>query len=168
MSSDSGESHTSAHDENDAEIAYGSNAPDSSVELMSSAEAELPANNAAGEDGQQELDSLDSGSDGLTFATRRASQKEAEEKELLSNLARQSLAEGPGSPDTASIPDDTPSIQVSVHHPTREPRANEPRAPDYLRRGVVSRLRIVRCALTDLLRYSPSSVASPPDSLLPR
>ena len=115
MSSDSGESHTSAHDGNEDDTATGSIAPDPPVELRTSVEADAPIDNdvESGEE-QQELESLDSGSDGLTFARRGGPQNGAGEKQSLSNLARRSLAEVPGSPETASIPDDTPSIQVGM------------------------------------------------------
>ncbi|KAF2647272.1 hypothetical protein K491DRAFT_784831 [Lophiostoma macrostomum CBS 122681] len=113
MSSDSGESPASAHDVHDDEVDSGTIALDAPVELRSSAQVDFSADDAAEEDEQQELESLESGTDGLTFATRRGSQKEAEGKETVSSIARRSLAEIPGSPDTGSIPDDTPSIQGS-------------------------------------------------------
>jgi hypothetical protein len=87
MSSDSGESQSSAHNDNDNDI-----------------QAEE----------QQELGSIDGGGNGLTFATRRRAQEDEEASESASELAIRSAVGRPGSPESTSTPDDTPSIQVGA------------------------------------------------------
>jgi hypothetical protein len=85
MSSDSGESQSSAHNDNDTQA-----------------------------EEQQELGSIDGGGNGLTFATRRRTQEDEEASESASELAIRSAVGRPGSPESTSTPDDTPSIQVGA------------------------------------------------------
>lgn len=111
MSSDSGESHTSAQN-GDAELGAGSIAPDSPIQSRDAIDADDTQENATGREEQQELESLVSGANGLTFATHRRTQEETNAEESESELSIRPAAQIPGSPDSALTPDDTPSIQV--------------------------------------------------------
>lgn len=114
MSSDSGESHASARDEDEgnmdpAEVAL------SAPTLPQDADDLGPRCSDAPEDEEmQELESIGSGTNGMTFARRRRSQTDEEEEESVSELPIRSVPRIPGSPESNSIPDDTPSIQVGA------------------------------------------------------
>lgn len=70
------------------------------------------------DDEADELESIDSGSHGFTFARVR-SRGTQQEEETASELSIRPRVERPGSPESTSTPDDTPSIQVrpiSAYH----------------------------------------------------
>lgn len=112
MSSDSEESQTSAHNDDQKGIGAGSIDPISPVESRGTIESDLIASRNAQEEEQQELASLDSASNGLTFARTRRPQREEDEETSTSELAILSATKRPGTPESTSTPDDTPSIQV--------------------------------------------------------
>jgi hypothetical protein len=56
--------------------------------------------------------SMDNGSSGLTFARVRSRGTQQEEDQTASELSFRPRVERPGSPESTSTPDDTPSIQV--------------------------------------------------------
>lgn len=114
MSSESGESHTSAPNGDDVEAGVGSIAPDSPIESRTGAgQGGIAQDSTLQEEEQQELESLDNGSNGMTFARHRA-QKDTYEDESGSELVMRSAARRPQSLESASTPDDTPSIQVGL------------------------------------------------------
>lgn len=112
MSSDSGESHTSAHDDNGDNTGAGSASRDSPIDARDTEDLGAPANNVAQEEDQQELESLDSGANGLTFATHRKAQRDEDYGESTPELAIRPAFRRAGSVESTSTPDDTPSIQV--------------------------------------------------------
>jgi len=99
MSSDSGESHSSAHNypEHDIDTGY---------------EADHTSDQGDGrEEGARELHTISNSTNGLTFARKRSiSQPDDGESPLKVSLVPR--IERPESPQSVSIPDDTPSIQV--------------------------------------------------------
>lgn len=104
MSSDSGESHSSAHSDHGGEIGLGEGAD--------TVEEGVTGNHAAHEADGEELESMGSGAEGLTFARTRRSFPQQDEGETASELSMRPRVERPGSPESTSTPDDTPSIQV--------------------------------------------------------
>ena len=110
MSSDSGESPTSAHNVDEDEIDVGSPALESPTELQAEEEGAVEDSHGAQEDGE-ELASVGSGTNAMSFA-RRGSQLEQQE-ESASEPSVQAPVQRPRSPESTSTPDDTPSIQVS-------------------------------------------------------
>lgn len=95
MSSDSGESHSSAHNDHGDEIDMG--------------EGAMGASDMEDNDDAQ---SLDNGPEGLTFVRTRSRNTHEEAQESASELSvrpRLTVGESPASTD---IPDDTPSVQV--------------------------------------------------------
>jgi hypothetical protein len=62
----------------------------------------------------QELASVGSETNGMTFARRRKSQTQEDEEESVSELSMRPAPRIPGTPESNSIPDDTPSIQVGA------------------------------------------------------
>jgi vacuolar protein sorting-associated protein 8 len=119
MSSDSEESHASAH-ESDGGHTYrqGSIVPDTPV--VGHDVDEFPVltrpNTEEEEhvDSPVDLESLPSENNGLTFARRGRPHPKSEtgEEESGSELAIRSATKRAGSPESISTPDDTPSIQV--------------------------------------------------------
>lgn len=69
-------------------------------------------NHAADEADADELESIGGGSEGLTFARTRKRVSQQDEAEAASHLSLGPRIERPGSPESTSTPDDTPSIQV--------------------------------------------------------
>lgn len=111
MSSDSEESsHTSAHNGEDAERGAAAIAPESPIASRDTEDG-YHITKAEEEDEQEELVSLDGGTNALTFARHRNAQKEYDE-ESSSDVAIRPTTAIPGSPGSISTPDDTPSIQV--------------------------------------------------------
>jgi hypothetical protein len=111
MSSDSGESHKSAPNGNEAGAETSSIAPDSTLQARSTVDAaDVAENDISGEE-QQELESLDSGRNGITFARQRKTQ----DAQGTAAIPMHSAGRRPESPESMSTPDDTPSIQVGKH-----------------------------------------------------
>ncbi|KAF1997463.1 hypothetical protein P154DRAFT_565369 [Amniculicola lignicola CBS 123094] len=114
MSSDSGESHHSAHNEDEDTIDVGESTMGSPVDSQATEEFGAFVKDGP-EEQQQELDNFDTETNGLSFATRRSSQREEEEEEQsVSDLPVRTVAHRPGTPESTSTPDDTPSIQGSI------------------------------------------------------
>jgi hypothetical protein len=117
MSSDSGESHSSAHSNNQDHVAR----VHEDQELLVDQDRDLaPEDSVASDHGQddateeegEELESIDNGGNGLTFARVRSRGAQQPGDETTSELSFQPKVERPGSPESTSTPDDTPSIQV--------------------------------------------------------
>ncbi|KAF1936745.1 hypothetical protein EJ02DRAFT_479210 [Clathrospora elynae] len=94
MSSDSGASHSSAQDNHGDEIANGEGAGDS-------VEASATEDGGAEDDNVEELQSVDGGTEGLTFARTRRSLAQQQAEDTASELSM-------------NMPDDSPSIQGSA------------------------------------------------------
>jgi hypothetical protein len=109
MSSDSEESHSSAPRNNHDESAHDYFDRVPSVDQDEGLEGD--ANNDNGAE-QEELQSVDNDSNGLTFHRVRSRGAQLEEDETTSELPARPKVERPGSPESTSTPDDTPSIQV--------------------------------------------------------
>ena len=120
MSSDPGESHYSAHNDHgdEMEIVEGAEDAPATQEDAFKEDAvedlgreEKDAEKDAEED-TEELQSVDSGTEGLTFARTRRSIPQNEAQDTASELSLRPKIERPQSPASSDIPDDTPSIQV--------------------------------------------------------
>ncbi|KAF2118242.1 Golgi CORVET complex core vacuolar protein 8-domain-containing protein [Lophiotrema nucula] len=114
MSSDSEESHASAHQDNEDEAQEAAEALESPKELRDWEEPSTPVQDGAEEEEVQSIGTPDARSNGLSFATRRISHSERDDEEPVSELAIRPPARRPGSPESTSTPDDTPSIQGSA------------------------------------------------------
>jgi hypothetical protein len=112
MSSDSGESHSSAHNHHGDDM-----------EIVESAEGIHDAQKTASKEGAtdglegeeedvEELQSIDGGAEGLTFAKTRRSIPQEDAQDTASELSLRPKIERPQSAASSDIPDDTPSIQV--------------------------------------------------------
>jgi hypothetical protein len=143
MSSDSGESHASAHSARDGETGSTHGTIDSPVQLRDWEGPSTPAEDAAEEEEQQSLDERDIGTNGITFARRRTSQSGQDEESLGSELAIRPASQRRQSVESASTPDDTPSIQVGSPNLGRM-YDNIVRALGSLRLGAVCQLRTAR------------------------
>jgi hypothetical protein len=117
MSSDSGESHSSAHSNNQDHVVE----VHEDQELLVDQSRDLaPEDSVTSDHGQgdaeeeegEELESIDSGGNGLTFARVRSRGAQQPDDEMTSELSFRPKVERPGSPESTSTPDDTPSIQV--------------------------------------------------------
>lgn len=157
MSSDSGESHSSAH-RNDRE-GYTYDGGTLSVEQTPASE-ESATDEVDQDDAGEELESLDNGTNGLTFARVRSRVEEHEEAETTSELSLRPRVERPGSPESTSTPDDTPSIQVGCATIGDTPCLMSIRDRDCLLLVAVSLSHIAPFDPTDRLHYSPLSAAS--------
>ncbi|ORX94514.1 Golgi CORVET complex core vacuolar protein 8-domain-containing protein [Clohesyomyces aquaticus] len=112
MSSDSGESHVSAGNDNGEEAGVEKTNLDSLAELAS-AEGERISTNHDMDRAEGALQELQSGVNGMSFARRGTAQKDVEGDSSVSELPMRSLTRIPGSPESTSTPDDTPSIHGS-------------------------------------------------------
>jgi hypothetical protein len=112
MSSDSEESHSSARRNHGAHVAAEYPEDVLSVDQDSGHEADASSDHGAEDVQEEELQSMENGSNGLTFARVRSRGAQQEEDESTSELSFRPRVERPGSPESTSTPDDTPSIQV--------------------------------------------------------
>lgn len=113
MSSESRESQASAHNEHGDAIENGQDTGEHSGEQGDVARETTPAQDVGEEaDGDQDLDMTASGAEGFSFARTRRSFPQYLDEESASERPIRPKAERPGSPESASTPDDTPSIQV--------------------------------------------------------
>ncbi|KAH7076344.1 Golgi CORVET complex core vacuolar protein 8-domain-containing protein [Paraphoma chrysanthemicola] len=156
MSSDSEASQSSAHDIHEEE--HG----DIAAELQEDVVNQLPSlqdggpnNDGVQEEAGEELESIDSGSNGLTFARVR-SRGAQQEEETNSELSFRPRVERPDSPSSASIPDDTPSIQGSG---LSSPGSSVPISHSSLRPHRPTSLQPFERRFSS--RLSPSPLASP-------
>jgi hypothetical protein len=112
MSSDSGESHSSAHNHHgdDMEIV------ESAQGIRDAQKNALKEGATDGHEGEEEdadeLQSIDGGTEGLTFARTRRSIPQEDAQDTASELLLRPNIERPQSAASSEIPDDTPSIQV--------------------------------------------------------
>lgn len=106
MSSDSGESHSSAHHD------HGDGIESRLAGREEAVEENATRDDVAAEAAGDELESTGSGSDGLTFARTRRSFPQQFEDETASEVSARPRLERPASPESTSTPDDTPSILV--------------------------------------------------------
>ncbi|KAF2795814.1 hypothetical protein K505DRAFT_272595 [Melanomma pulvis-pyrius CBS 109.77] len=114
MSSDSGESHVSARDENEGDMDSEDVVLNSTLESRDREETDVIDGDDPEDEEMQELESIGSGANGMTFVQRRRSQTDEDEEESVSELTMRPVARVPGSPESTSTPDDTPSIQGSA------------------------------------------------------
>jgi hypothetical protein len=114
MSSDSDASHSSAqrHYE-DGEGAIEGTQDALILDESSVAEEGATGRNGSVEEEQEELQSISSGDNGLTFARVRSRGGQQAEEATASELSFRPQVERQESLDSASVPDDTPSIQGS-------------------------------------------------------
>ena len=142
MSSEPGLGHTSAHNDPDDTIDIGDGIQDGPI-VERSEEGEIV--NGARDEGDEgeELESVDSSRNGLTFArTRRSQTHDADTTTELPLRPSNALAGRPASFESTSTPDDTPSIQGSVVSSPRSsvaysynsPRPNRPALQPFERR----------------------------------
>ncbi|KAJ4287294.1 Vacuolar protein sorting-associated protein 8 [Kalmusia sp. IMI 367209] len=155
MSSDSGESPASAHHDSADEINIGSPAQ-ASPPGQNGTEHEI-VNAARGqEEDIEELASIASGVNDMTFATRRRSETEQEDDESASELPIRLSEQRPKSPESTSTPDDTPSIQGSL---LSSPGSSLPASHSSLRPHRPTSLQPFERRFS--ARLSPSPLASP-------
>ncbi|KAL5407222.1 hypothetical protein PMIN03_007294 [Paraphaeosphaeria minitans] len=154
MSSESGESQASAHQDDADEVDLGL---PSALPLGT---AEAPENNgntpySTGED-MEELASIASVGNEVTFATRRRSEGEPEDDDSASHLPLRQALQRPKSPGSTSTPDDTPSIQGSM---LSSPSSSVPASHSSLRPHRPTSLQPFERRFS--ARLSPSPSASP-------
>ncbi|CBX95193.1 hypothetical protein IAQ61_004022 [Plenodomus lingam] len=114
MSSDSGESHSSARNDQEDETDIGHGADHESTQLDDDGRDEATLNPNGNDNSQFERQVIGSSVDGLTFArTKSIPLPVPDEHESVSEASSRPRVERPESPQSASIPDDTPSIQGS-------------------------------------------------------
>ena len=111
MSSDSEESHASAHSNRGGDSGDTQDSVDSPVQLQDRAEPSTPTQDSIEDEEVQSPSEQGSGTNGISFAKRRC-QTEPDEDSLGSELAMRPAMRRPQSVESASTPDDTPSIQV--------------------------------------------------------
>ncbi|KAF2468281.1 uncharacterized protein BDR25DRAFT_305253 [Lindgomyces ingoldianus] len=112
MSSDSGESHVSAGNDNGEDSGAGDTIPGSPVELESTEEHSISTSHDIDEE-EHPAQELQSGVNGMSFARRGMARQDEDEEASVSELPMRSLTRRPGSLESTSTPDDTPSIQGS-------------------------------------------------------
>jgi hypothetical protein len=112
MSSDSEASHSSAQRNHGDHVEAGEPEHVLSVDRDSEAGEDATSDNGSDDMQDEELQSMDNGSNGLTFARVRSRGAQQEEDQTASELSFRARVERPGSPESTSTPDDTPSIQV--------------------------------------------------------
>jgi vacuolar protein sorting-associated protein 8 len=113
MSSDSGESHSSAHNDNADLDAQGADYIDSS-EIDSNLPAGLSEEPDSGFRDENASEASSGTTEGLTFAKPRGNTTQKRNNGIASELSIRNRELRPGSPESNSIPDDTPSIQVGL------------------------------------------------------
>jgi hypothetical protein len=157
MSSDSESSHSSAqrYDDNE-EGATADNDQSTPVDHASIREEGATGDNGAEEEEGEELQSIDNGDDDLTFARVRSRGTQQEEEDTASELPLRPRIERSGSIDSASIPDDTPSIQGSR---LSSPGSSIPASHSSLRPHRPTSLQPFERRFSS--RLSPSPLASP-------
>lgn len=114
MSSDTGESQVSAQADHENDAGVTSPALQSPVDIPTVVLDKTISRDGLEEDDQQELQSLRSGGNGMSFVRHRKAHTDDENNDSTSALALRPALGRPESPESTSIPDDTPSIQVGV------------------------------------------------------
>ncbi|KAJ4372531.1 Vacuolar protein sorting-associated protein 8 [Neocucurbitaria cava] len=156
MSSDSGESHSSAHQDHGDEIDTEVGAKQGPTERAEVDEASATSGLVTAEADEDEVESIGSGPNGLTFARTRRSFPTHEDEETASELSIRPKIERPGSPESTSTPDDTPSIQGSG---LSSPGSSVPVSHSSLRPHRPASLQPFERRFS--ARLSPSPLASP-------
>jgi len=112
MSSDSEESHSSAHNDHGDDI----DAREGVVGTFDAQEDDsgesATEQRSLDEDDSEDVQSVDNGIEGLTFARTRRRSPQEETHDSASVLSIRPTIEVAGSPASTDIPDDTPSVQV--------------------------------------------------------
>jgi len=152
MSLDSGESPASAPYDSADEKDTGSPA----LGLPSGAGYALENGTREEQDEMEELASIQSGANSMTFATRRKNTEEYEEGESVSEISIRQVPQRPRSPESTSTPDDTPSIQGSM---LSSPGSSLPASHSSLRPHRPASLQPFERRFS--ARMSPSPLASP-------
>jgi hypothetical protein len=120
MSSDSEESHSSARRNiNEENANSGEHYLGQSADNNSGFEENVTGDDGTEDAQEEELESIGSGDNGFTFARVRSRGAQQEEEETASELSFRPKVERAGSVESASTPDDTPSIQVRFKHGNR-------------------------------------------------
>lgn len=140
MSSEPGLGHTSAHNDPDDTIDIGDGIQDE-PEVERVEQEEVVNGILEQNEEEQELESVDGSTNGLTFARTRRSQTQ-QDNEDGTELPSRPKPGRPASFESTSTPDDTPSIQGSVVSSPRSsvaysynsPRANRPALQPFERR----------------------------------
>ncbi|KAL6702932.1 Vacuolar protein sorting-associated protein 8 [Coniothyrium glycines] len=166
MSSELRESHPSARDQDAATFdsdeigGQGRSGGHGTIEEGAPAASEHGQDQDQDEDQEQEhgdSDSLDNGPEGLTFArTRRSFPSHHDDEDSPSELSLRPRAERPMSPESTSIPDDTPSVQGSG---LSSPGSSVPVSHSSLRPHRPTSLQPFERRFSS--RLSPSPLASP-------
>jgi hypothetical protein len=113
MSSDSEESHSSARrNSNEEDVNSGKHFPEQSVDDNSGFGESVTGDDGTEDAQEAEVESIGSGDNGFTFARVKSRDPQQEDEETASELSFRPKAERAGSVESASTPDDTPSIQV--------------------------------------------------------
>jgi hypothetical protein len=112
MSSDSGESHSSAHNDHGDELDLSEGAM-GAFDRQDDAHEESATDGAGfGLEDDEDVQSLDNGTEGLTFARTRSRNPQPETQDSASELSARPKITLAASPSSTDIPDDTPSVQV--------------------------------------------------------
>lgn len=120
----------------------------------------------ASDEEEEELQSVTSGSNGLTFARIRSRGPAQDEDEMASELSFRPKIDRPGSPESTSTPDDTPSIQVRPAARDQVNAADNVRAQGYPHREAAFQSRTAPSDPIVPPRFSRLSAASLRDSHL--
>lgn len=149
MSSDSAESHSSAHNDQEDEIDIGDGADDHSSQQGPGDREETIQNPRKQDRTIQALQATGSNANGLIFEVQ-------DEEESASEASSRPRVERPESPQSVSIPDDTPSIQGSR---LSSPGSSVPASHSSLRAHRPTSLQPFERRFSS--RLSPSPLASP-------
>lgn len=141
MSSEPGLEHTSAHDDPDDAVDIGDGIQDEPA-IEHVAEDEPTESGWGPEEEEEELESVASGTDGLTVSRTRHSQAQYDAVDGSAELPSRPRVDRPASFESTSTPDDTPSIpgslvsspRSSVAYSYNSPRANRPALQPFERR----------------------------------
>ncbi|EUC50990.1 hypothetical protein COCMIDRAFT_80811 [Bipolaris oryzae ATCC 44560] len=159
MSSDSGESHSSARNHHGQQADVTGSAGDDLPEYENSVDESVISQSGAGQEedgGTDEVRSTDDGSEKLTFAkTRRNGPRERVQKSA-SDLSIRSKVLNDDSPASTDIPDDTPSVQGSG---ISSPTSSQPLSHSSLRPHRPTSLQPFERRFSS--RLSPSPLSSP-------
>ncbi|KAI4676697.1 uncharacterized protein J4E84_009532 [Alternaria hordeiaustralica] len=119
MSSDSEESHSSAHNDHGDEIDTREGAVGAFDAQEDDSEGSATERRSLDEEDSEDVQSVDNGIEGLTFARTRRRSPQEETHDSASVLSIRPTIEVAHSPASTDIPDDTPSVQGSgISSPT--------------------------------------------------
>jgi len=112
MSSDSEESHSSAHNDHGDDIDAREGAVGAFEAQDDDSEGSATERRSVDGEDSEDVQSVDNGIEGLTFARTRRRSPQEETHDSASVLSIRPTIEVAGSPASTDIPDDTPSVQV--------------------------------------------------------